>query len=122
MTAWETVGMSQTTPGTLGTFGASAGLSGQSATVRNTALNGKIQLEATWIEAAAASITRIRSPRLHDNVQGIRYSVPLAIPYNLLGYRPETPLVPQDTSRRSIYGRRCCNRARLADQLRKFAG
>lgn len=97
MTAWECVGLSQTTPGTLGTFGASAGMTGQSGTVRNTQLGSKIQLEGLWQEAAAASIVRVRSPRLHDNVQGIRYQLPLASPYNLLGMRPETPLVPQDT-------------------------
>ncbi len=96
MTAWETVGFSQTTPGTLGTFGASTGLSGQSGAVRNTQFGSKINLEAFWQEAAAASIARVRSPRLHDNVQGIRYSMPLAAPYNMLGYRPQTPLVPQD--------------------------
>jgi hypothetical protein len=97
MTAWETVGLSQTTPGALGTFGASVGLTGQSGTVRNTQLGSKVNLEGFWQEAAAASIVRVRSPRLHDNVQGIRYQLPLASPYNLLGLRPETPLVPQDT-------------------------
>lgn len=96
MTAWETVGLSQTTPGTLGTFGASAGMTGQSGTIRNTALGSKINLEGFWQEAAAASIFRVRSPRLHDNVQGIRYQIPLAAPYNMIGYKPQTPLVPQD--------------------------
>lgn len=97
MTAWETVGLSQTTPGTLGTFGASVGMTGQSGTVRNTALGSKVNLEGFWTEAAALCQSRIRSPRLHDNVQGIRFSVPAATPLNLLGYKPQTPLVPQDT-------------------------
>lgn len=97
MTAWECVGFSQTTPGTLGVFGASVGMSGQSGVVRNTALGSKIALEGFWIEAAAASQARVRSPRLHDNVQGIRYSVPLASSYNLMGDRPYSELVPQDT-------------------------
>lgn len=96
MTAWETVGLSQTTPGTLGVFGSSVGMTAQSGTIRNTELGSKVNLEGFWIEAAAASQSRVRSPRLHDNVQGIRYSVPLATPINLIGYRPQTPLVPQD--------------------------
>jgi hypothetical protein len=96
MTAWETVGVVTATPGTLGTFAAGVGMTGQSTTVRNTALGSKVNLEGFWAEAAAASIVRVRSPRLHDNVQGIRYQVPLAAPYNLIGYKPQTPLVPQD--------------------------
>jgi len=96
MTAWETVGVVTATPGTLGTFAAGVGMTGQSTTVRNTQLGSKINLEGLWAQAAAASIVRVRSPRLHDNVQGIRYQVPAAIPLNLMGLRPETPLVPQD--------------------------
>jgi hypothetical protein len=96
MTAWETVGVVTATPGTLGTFAAGVGMTGQSTTVRNTALGSKVNLEGIWAEAAAASIVRVRSPRLHDNVQGIRYNVPAATPLNLMGYRPQTPLVPQD--------------------------
>jgi hypothetical protein len=96
MTAWETVGLSQTTPGGATTFGASVGMTGQSGTIRNTQLGSKVNLEGFWQEAAAASAVRVRSPRLHDNVQGIRYSLPLASPFNLLGYKPQTPLVPQD--------------------------
>jgi hypothetical protein len=96
MTAWETVGVVTATPGTLGTFAAGVGMTGQSTTIRNTALGSKVSLEGLWAEAAAASIVRVRSPRLHDNVQGLRYQVPAASPYNLIGLRPQTPLVPQD--------------------------
>lgn len=96
MTAWETVGVNTATPGTLGTFAAGVGMTGQSTTIRNTQLGSKVNLEGFWIEAAAASITRVRSPRLHDNVQAVRYQVPLTAPYNLIGYKPQTPLVPQD--------------------------
>ena len=98
MTAWETVGASvDSTAASLTTFTQTVGMTGQSTTVRNTALGSKVNLEATWAEAAHLCIARIRSPRLHDNVQGIRYQVPAATPANLMGYRPETPLVPQDT-------------------------
>jgi hypothetical protein len=94
MTAWETVGFSVSATG--GAFVGGTGLSGQTGTVRNTALGSTISLEAVWADAIGASIGRVRSPRLHDNVQGIRYQLPAGPTPNLLGYRPQTPLVPQD--------------------------
>jgi hypothetical protein len=96
MTAWETVGTSVTTAASLATFTASVGMTGQTTTVRNTSLGSRINLEAMWGEESVLEIIRVRSPRLHDNVQGIRYQVPANSVYNQLGYRPQTPLVPQD--------------------------
>lgn len=95
MTAWETVGLGCTAVTTA--FTACTGYTGQSPTVRNTALGSKVALEGFWGQNATASIQRVRSPRLHDNVQGIRYQVPVGVSPNLLGLRPFTPLVPQDT-------------------------
>lgn len=96
MTAWETVGTSVTTAASLTTFTQSVGMTGQTTTVRNTSLGSKINLEAMWGVESVLEIVRVRSPRLHDNVQGIRYQVPSNSVINLLGYRPQTPLVPQD--------------------------
>jgi hypothetical protein len=93
MTAWETVGFGLTSSGA---FLGATGFAGQSGTVRNTALGGKVALEALWASNATAAQVRVRSPRLHDNVQGIRYDSIAAVPLNLLGRRPFTPLVPQD--------------------------
>jgi len=73
------------TPNTGGTF-----------TVRNTALGSKVFLEGIWYKGATAGFVRIRSPRLHDNVQGIRYQAAAAGAFNLLGDLPRTILVPQD--------------------------
>lgn len=73
------------TPNTGGTF-----------TVRNTQLGSKIHLDQMWYSGAAAGFVRVRSPRLHDNVQGIKYQVQGGRTANLMGYRPRTKLVPQD--------------------------
>jgi hypothetical protein len=96
MTAWETVGFGVTTAAAYGTWTAGVGYTGQTGTVRNTALGSKVNLEALWTESAQVSGVRVRSPRLHDNVRGIEYSAPVTSPYNLMGLRPQTPLVPQD--------------------------
>ncbi len=60
MTAWETVGFSVSATG--GAFVGGTGLSGQTGTIRNTALGGKVNLEAVWADAIGASIGRVRSP------------------------------------------------------------
>jgi hypothetical protein len=94
MTAWECVGVGVAATG--GVFVAGTGYTGQSTTVRNTALGSKVQLEGLWGINTTTDIIRVRSPRLHDNVQGIRYQTPAGVQANLIGYNPETPLVPQD--------------------------
>lgn len=48
---------------------------GNSNQVRNAALNSDIRLMMIWQRNNAAGISRIRSPKLHDNVQGIRNRV-----------------------------------------------
>jgi hypothetical protein len=96
MTAWETVGMAVTTAAGYGTWTAATGYTGQSATVRNTALGSRISLEAFWQQSAQAGGFRVRSPRLHDNVRGIEFNAPATSPVNALGLRPYTPLVAQD--------------------------
>lgn len=96
MTAWETVGMAVTTAAGYGTWTAAAGYTGQSTTVRNTALGSRISLEAFWQESAQAGGFRVRSPRLHDNVRGLEFNAPATTPVNAMGLRPYTPLVAQD--------------------------
>jgi len=96
MTAWETVGFAVTTAAGYGTWTAAAGFTGQSGTVRNTALGSKVSLEAMWADSAQATGFRVRSPRLHDNVRGIELDAPATSQINALGWRPWTPLVPQD--------------------------
>lgn len=45
---------------------------GNSATVRNTSSSSLIALVNTWAMTSAAGVWVIKSPKLHDNVQGIR--------------------------------------------------
>lgn len=71
--------------------------SGNSLVVRNTDLTKKILLLNAWAFNQAAGILRVRSPKLHDNVQGIRMRVPTTdVPYDLPFYLGQK-LYPQDT-------------------------
>jgi hypothetical protein len=49
--------------------------SGNSATVRNTSSTALIAMLNTWAMTSAAGIWVIKSPKLHDNVQGIRNTI-----------------------------------------------
>lgn len=72
--------------------------SGDSLTVRNCDFTKKVRLLDSWFWNQAAGVARIRSPKLHDNVQGLRWRVPgnsLAFPLQP-PYAPQV-LYPQDT-------------------------
>lgn len=58
----------------------------------------KAFLVDAWTAAATAGIARVRSPRLHDNVQGIRFRNPTgAVPRSLLTEWAQQQLYSQDT-------------------------
>lgn len=69
---------------------------GNSLTIRNTALNSNIRLLSAWADAQVRGILRIRSPKLHDNVQGIRLDTKANTIQPLLGPRYSQALYPQD--------------------------
>lgn len=48
--------------------------SGNSLTMRNTAGESKAKLLAAWADVQTAGTLRMRSPTMHDNVQGIRFA------------------------------------------------
>lgn len=54
-------------------------------------------LENCWAHEATPGVLRIRSPKLHDNVQGIRLTVPSASAYPLLPMAADQPVVTLDT-------------------------
>lgn len=54
-------------------------------------------LENVWAHEATPGVLRIRSPKLHDNVQGIRLTVPQATAVPLLPTEVDQPLVTLDT-------------------------
>lgn len=70
---------------------------GDSFSVRNFDTPGQALLLDLWALGAAAQIVRVRSPRLHDNVQGIRSRTIAATPQPLLPDVAEQPLYAQDT-------------------------
>jgi hypothetical protein len=78
------------------TFTAWTLASGDSLTVKNCALNSPIYLLNVWGDNQTAGNIRIRSPKLHDNVQGIRlYNVASEV-RPLLPYGMKQMLAPQD--------------------------
>lgn len=71
--------------------------SGDSLTVRSAQMGTDIRLINAWAFNVGAGILRIRSPRLHDNVQGIRMRVAASDPTNLMPLGAYQTLIPQDT-------------------------
>src|SRR5713101_8523813 len=93
--ALEVIGGQVTAPGA--TLTSLTMNSGNSATVRNADLSSIVGLLGSWANNNAAGIMRIRSPRLHDNVQGIRYRIPAASAQPLVVPGLFQRLIPQDT-------------------------
>lgn len=69
---------------------------GDSLTVKNEDLAKKALLLQAWASNQVAGVFRIRSTKLHDNVQGIRYTVVLAETYPLLTMGMPQRVYPQD--------------------------
>jgi hypothetical protein len=67
-----------------------------SLTLRNSTFAKKVQLLAAWCQNQVAGTLSIRSPKMHDNVQGIRSRITTTVmPLFPLGY-PQN-MYPQDT-------------------------
>ena len=77
---------------------------GNSLTVRNCALTADVRMVDMWALNNAAGIFRVRSPKLHDNVQGIRYRIVAADPVPLVPSGAWQKLTPQDTLIAEISG------------------
>jgi len=71
--------------------------SGNSLTIRNAALDSLIQLLQAWAKNQTAGTLRIRSPKLHDNVQGLRLDAASSDVKPLLPDRFMQKLIAQDT-------------------------
>lgn len=69
---------------------------GDSNTVRNADLSVPIKLLSIWADAKAAGLVRVRSPLLHDAVQGMRLRFDAENPEELLPQYPFQLLLPQD--------------------------
>ena len=66
-------------------------------TVRNTPLDSQVLMLQVWALNQTSGTLRIRSPRLHDNVQGIRLDVLAAEKKPLFPWGVGQKLYPQDT-------------------------
>lgn len=73
-------------------------------TIRNFETSKKAWILQTWTQNQGAGIWKIRSPRWHDNVQGLRFRVPIALPYPLLHPGYPQPVLPQDNLLLSLSG------------------
>ncbi len=100
--AMELISGRATAPGS--TLTALTMAAGNSLTVRNTALTADIRLIDFWAFNNAAGIFRIRSPKLHDNVQGIRERIVASDPVSLIPRGAWQKLTPQDTLIAEISG------------------
>ncbi len=100
--ALETVAGIATAPGA--TLTGLTVAAGQSLTVRNTNPNVDIRLMALWANNNVAGVFRVRSPRLHDAVQGIRTQVQPAFPLPALPMKALQKLYPQDNLTVEISG------------------
>ena len=78
------------------TFTALTMSAGNSATVRSAPLDSDILLLQAWADNQADGTFRIRSPRLHDNVQGLRLDVLAGAVEPLLPMGVPQPLIAQD--------------------------
>lgn len=76
---------------------------GNSLAIRSANINAPVSLLSAWAQNQVAGVLRVRSPRLHDNVQGIRMRVPAALTLPMFPSVVangaglfDQPLVPQD--------------------------
>lgn len=65
-------------------------------TVRSFPFESGASLEGIWAKAGTSGVIRVRSPRMHDNVQGIRLRHQANEPRNLLPDEAMQRLYPQD--------------------------
>lgn len=96
VTGFATAPSATITPLTMG--------SGDSLTVRNAPFDKNVWLLNLWAANQVAGILQVRSPKLHDNVQGIRYRIDASDPIGLMPQGAWQRLTPQDTLIAEISG------------------
>jgi hypothetical protein len=79
------------------TISAATIASGDSFTIKNAPLTSNVWLLQAWIDSQVAGVLRIRSPKLHDNVDAIRTRHQIGVLKPLLPFGAPVKLYPQDT-------------------------
>lgn len=79
------------------TLAATTIASGDSFTIKNAQLSSDVFMLQMWAHLQAAGIVRVRSPKLHDNVDAIRVRAQSALVYPLLPEAAPQRFYPQDT-------------------------
>lgn len=100
--ALDTIGGFATNPGA--TLTAITVSTGDSLTVRSFQFSAPAYLYEAFRQGGSAGVVRVRSPRLHDNVQGIRVRALANDPSPLLGREVNQILYPQDVLIAEITG------------------
>jgi hypothetical protein len=77
---------------------------GTNRVVRNTDLTKQIRLLNTWTDVQGVGSWRIKSPKLHDNVQGIRLDTTVSDVVPMLPFNAWQRLYPQDELTLEITG------------------
>ena len=102
MPAIEIIGGSVTAPGATETI--LTAFSGNSFTVRAGKEGSKILLCNFWSDVQGSGIFKVRSPLLHDNVQGIRFRTIISQPFRMLSLYSPQKINAQDTLIPSLSG------------------
>jgi len=55
-----------------------AAVAGDSLAIRNAPIDSKALILSLWVDVQTAGTLQVRSPKLHDNVRGIRYATTVA--------------------------------------------
>lgn len=90
---------------------------GNSLTVRNAPLESAVMLLQVWCDVQSAGTFRIRSPKLHDNVQGIRFNTVASEVRPLMPMGMPQRLIPQDVLVAEITGSGTCGDIESAAML-----
>lgn len=77
---------------------------GDSLTVRSTNMGADIELIQAWGQNATGGVLRVRSPRMHDQVQNIRLQVPVSLAVPLMPWGASQMLYSQDPITMEITG------------------
>ncbi|MEM4413218.1 MAG: hypothetical protein QXD59_02970 [Candidatus Caldarchaeum sp.] len=93
--ALELVSGHVTAPGT--TLTAWTVNTGNSLTIKNAPIDSEVSILTAWAVNQGAGTLRIRSPKLHDNVQGLRFTIPAASGLPLFPRGVVQRVFPMDT-------------------------